>query len=499
MNGLLRSFRQLLGSCVLTLGFGFLLTSGAAAQTLRCDTRPMPPMTLRSFQQAADAFANLPAASASQRLRCLQDSNPELAEVLMLFQSRLRVGDRRVAEVEAAFLHYVINKNSSIDAGLANAGGADLGRLVRTYRQSLLLTAEPDANSRQLCDADPPTLERLRCHGQAANRERYGRDDVVPVRLLEFDPAARSYSRLNAAWMSEMSALAYWDARLVERQLGGWGYTRRALISDPASETSAFLAAKDDFLVLSFRGTSGFKNFVTDVDIRRDRVAWAEGTVHRGFRRAMDAVWPQVLEKLGPPGAKSVWVTGHSLGAALAQLTALRLVKAGYRVHSVYTFGTPRIGDQAFVSDYDRHLGVQSFPHVNARDVVTRVPPQVLGFRAAAGANTQQFTGPGHVMKLQTTPVADNADGSADWRGDVSDSINETTRFLPAALRPAKLRVASPPPPKVTYSTTFESGPLGDHGSFEYLFKLVCASIDFDLWPKEGLPATAQPSERQRK
>ena len=49
------------------------------------------------------------------------------------------------------------------------------------------------------------------------------------------------------------------------------------------------------------------------------------------------------------------------------------------------------------------------------------------------------------------------------------------------------------------YSATFQRGPLDDHGSFEYLFKLVCASIEYDLWPAEDRQSGAMPADAGRR
>lgn len=464
------------------------------------------PLNLRAFHKAADTYANLlvqQPQAASALLVCLHRGNRALAETLMLHQRHLRAPARNDAAVEGAFLHYVVNTSAP---KLSDQESADLEQLARRYRRTLLLATEPDAQGVATCDPLPWTLSRLRCFGQRANRERYGRDDVVPVELLGFDAATDAYSIRNATWMAEMSALAYWGADLIGQQLGRWGYARIAEITDPATDTHGFIAVKDQVLVLSFRGTSGFRNFLTDGDIRRVRTDWAAGTVHNGFKNALDAVWAQITAQLGPPGPqqREIWLTGHSLGAALSQLAAMRLTSAGYRVRNVYTFGTPRIGDRDFVADYDRRLGPRSFPHINSQDVVTRVPPSPLGFHVTAGAKVRQFTGPGHEMKQLTGEPSNNANNATapdDWRSLARRSIGQTTAFLPSALRPTALRSARPAVPATAnlYSATFERGPLDDHGSFEYLFKLVCAAIEYDLWPIENRQSSASPPDTLRR
>ncbi len=468
----------------------------AAVPPGECELLSQQTLNLRVFQNTVDRFASLlpQPAMASALLLCLQQGHRELAETLMLYQGRLQGGAGGAGEVESAFLHYVINTGKP---RLAEQESADLNRLAASYRESLQFGPSIDEESLASCGGPPSTLSDLRCIGQRANRKRHGRDDVVPVRLLDFDVSGTGYSMLAATWMSELAALAYWDAPLVTPQLSRWGFERIAEFKDAGTETRAFLAARGGVLVLSFRGTSGFRNVVSDVRVRRVRVDWADGRLHEGFVSASDTVWLPILAALRAPHArgKDIWVTGHSLGAALAQLTALRLSKAGYRVRGVYTYGTPRVGDQDFAADYDRQLGAQSFPHVNARDVVARVPPVALGFRAAASASIRQFTGSGHEMRLQPGEPSETALSTGAWRDALMESIDKATDFLPNTLRPSALRQTAPAaPPRVNlYSTTFERGPLDEHGTSEYAFKLVCASIETQLWPAERLRAGLRP------
>jgi RibD C-terminal domain len=211
------------------------------AQGVACDAMAQPALNLREFRKAVDAYANLlprPDA-ASALLVCLRRGNRELAETLMLHRRYLRVPVLSDAVVEGAFLHYVINTS---EPKLGEQETADLERLARTYRQSLLLAAEPDADAEASCDPPPWTLSRLRCIGQSDNHRRYGRDDVVPVELLDFDTSAVAYSTLDATWMSEMSALAYRGPELISEQLGRWGFARVAGIADTATDTSARFA-----------------------------------------------------------------------------------------------------------------------------------------------------------------------------------------------------------------------------------------------------------------
>tara|TARA_B100000212_G_scaffold31527_1_gene20609 strand:- start:441 stop:863 length:423 start_codon:yes stop_codon:yes gene_type:complete len=71
---------------------------------------------------------------------------------------------------------------------------------------------------------------------------------------------------------------------------------------------------------------------------------------------------------------KQIYITGHSLGAALATLVAGRLNNPDV---VLYTFGSPRVGNGKWNK-------CQKFKHYrfrNNNDLVTRIPPAWLGFK----------------------------------------------------------------------------------------------------------------------
>ena len=459
--------------------------AGSAAFESGSEVVSKQPMNLNTFKEVVRKFSCLPPKDASRFLISTNSQDPGLAETLMLYQRRLK----QPTDVEAAFLFYVINTNEPL---LADEKPEVLLLLEHNYRKSLLLAGRSDSNSRQ-----SKTLDDLRRLGQLANKDRYGRGDVIPTALLNFDESADGYSHLNAVWMAEVSALAYWDKETVEKQLRVWQYELITEITDADTETNAYLAEKDDHMVLSFRGTSSLKDFITDVDVRKTSPDWANGEIHRGFAGALDSVWPDIKEQLGKPRQqqKELWLTGHSLGAALAQLAALRLTKLGYQVRAVYTYGTPRIGNKAFVADYDRLVGNRTFPHINRNDLVTRVPSAWLSYRTSAKNQIRKFTGTGHAMKsLKENPDESQQEDKEKERERVSravSSIRSTTAFLPEPLRsPSLLSTVPGPPPELDtmnlYSNEFEVGPLDEHGSFEYLFKLGCVALEKNLWQIEA-------------
>jgi triacylglycerol lipase len=165
--------------------------------------------------------------------------------------------------------------------------------------------------------------------------------------------------------------------------------------TDTVSSAKAHAAIVDggNATIIAFRGT------VTASEWIRDCEAWpseiGEGAmVHHGFWDAFSSVAGELLEAAGWIKGP-VFVTGHSLGGALAVLAARMLERGGFPVHSVYTFGGPRVGNRKFAEGYNgKHptsniqhptsnggLGSRTFRFVNEEDIVSRLPGWLMGYR----------------------------------------------------------------------------------------------------------------------
>jgi predicted lipase len=143
-------------------------------------------------------------------------------------------------------------------------------------------------------------------------------------------------------------------------------------------KAQGFLALAKDLAVLAFRGTevTSTTDVLTDIDALKK--SWdAGGEVHKGFGDATLEIWPFVAPALEAAKGRLLF-TGHSLGAALATLTAslYRKLRGNPNV-DLYTIGSPRCGDAAFVKTLG---GLKAERHVDCCDLVCHLPPPELGF-----------------------------------------------------------------------------------------------------------------------
>jgi len=147
-------------------------------------------------------------------------------------------------------------------------------------------------------------------------------------------------------------------------------------------DTEALFAYNNDAVILSFRGTSSFVDALTDAKIKLIPDPKTKGRIHEGFKTGLDKVWNSVWYSMGRKRTgRTIWVTGHSLGGALAVNAAARLeFDKNQTIGGLYTFGQPRVGDQAFIDACDRKFGDRYFRFVHNKDIVPRVPTRKMGF-----------------------------------------------------------------------------------------------------------------------
>lgn len=106
-----------------------------------------------------------------------------------------------------------------------------------------------------------------------------------------------------------------------------------------------------------------------------------EMMVHTGFYIGHTSVKGKIYKKLNTivdsEECKSILFTGHSAGI-VAGLLAYDYINKKNLPIEIVTFGTPRVGNKAFVDAFDREMKCTRI--INDRDLVPLAPLKVLGF-----------------------------------------------------------------------------------------------------------------------
>ncbi len=200
--------------------------------------------------------------------------------------------------------------------------------------------------------------------------------------FTDFDEQASAYHGHNALSLGHAADLAYAEPDKVQSTLDQWGFTETRFLQE--KETQGYIASNDHLLLIAFRGTepTKLKDILTDIQLVL--TPGPVGQVHSGFHFALQQVWSELIDHFhGLYQGQPVWLTGHSLGAALATLATARLIfdpADRLRIQGLYTYGSPRVGDEVFATQFDRVCKPFTFRFRNNNDVVTRVPvPAIFG------------------------------------------------------------------------------------------------------------------------
>lgn len=187
---------------------------------------------------------------------------------------------------------------------------------------------------------------------------------------LAFDPQDQAFNRVNALYLAHASDVAYCRAPAAEamERLG----LRAVGFRHKVTRTRGYLGVCDTHAVLAFRGSDPvtLQTWVTDLVVRLVERQEYNGRVHRGFSSVLSSSWKSVESVLAEAEGKPLFLTGHSMGGALAVLTACRLAKLDRPAVATYTFGAPRVGDRIFCSGYS----LPTYRLVNRLDLVPEMP-----------------------------------------------------------------------------------------------------------------------------
>ena len=222
----------------------------------------------------------------------------------------------------------------------------------------------------------------------------------------------QEYCRDIAAFLSQVSGWSYSDIATIQNKLS-WITVRDETVLAGAhfypihvqnealfvDATAQFIITHDDAIaIVSFRGTEITNPWNWFIDATTKKVPFFSDSrkhvhennckVHLGFKRNFEALWyggEGILSKLllYEPKIEAVYLTGHSLGGAMAVLAGLSLQEhqssIWSKVRGIYTYGQPMVVDNADRDRLEERIGDRLFRHIYYNDVVPHFPPLSVG------------------------------------------------------------------------------------------------------------------------
>ncbi|MDJ0846456.1 lipase family protein [Crocosphaera sp.] len=211
--------------------------------------------------------------------------------------------------------------------------------------------------------------------------------------MLNFNSQTTRYSPWNAYYLGQAASIVYEESSVIQKTTKvKWQMPKYKFIQDLNKDdneitgTECFVAGDEKKIIVSFRGTQVDQKEDVLTDINLKLIDGPLGEVHRGFLRGVDSVWEELLETIKEfqDQGQSLWFTGHSLGAALANITVAKLIDdLDKPVYGLYTFGQPRVGNRTFARNFNIEFKSRYFRFVNNNDVVTRIPLRSMSYSHA--------------------------------------------------------------------------------------------------------------------
>lgn len=203
--------------------------------------------------------------------------------------------------------------------------------------------------------------------------------------------AQASLSKSTIEYISAWTSLAVYDDKLSELsreilQEHDWKietYNEKIKNSDVKYLLADKVENGSEIFMIAISGTSSWTDVKTDLKVEsavfkgnsiaefmqtmnQDNISDDEPLVHKGFLNYVqdgfftknkngELVGNQLVEKLKANPNDKIYITGHSLGGAVAELLAARLVDLGVKKEQIetITFGAPAVGNKIFVDKYE--------------------------------------------------------------------------------------------------------------------------------------------------
>jgi hypothetical protein len=265
---------------------------------------------------------------------------------------------------------------------LLNATDTELSKLARLKLERLREDDSQEVSSAAVAALSLPATNKSKNPVIVGKSDYFeGQEHFLSPRIF---PAA--YSDITAWVLVCMSQLAYdrfeeseEKKDLLAAKLGSGGFTLVDTFHSNETNTQAFLTTNGAYAVLTFRGQDITSKTELVTDRTAIRVPLIEERLNRGLGRAFGSIQNETERSLTNVKGLPLFITGHSLGGALAVVACQHLEKNSLikdQLAACYTFGSPRINQGEFELDFRTPV----YRVINSADVIPLIPMLAIGY-----------------------------------------------------------------------------------------------------------------------
>lgn len=207
---------------------------------------------------------------------------------------------------------------------------------------------------------------------------------------MQINPYTTGLNQNNALLMARLSKHVYTsisetdlepDAEKILQDLKATDARYIAVSGYDKNSAQAMFVEHQDYLAMVFRGTDELKDWWDNLDVFVEQALFGE--FHRGFWNSVEDLWHRLdndLRAAREVKKRPLFIAGHSLGGAMATITAARLIHKDRPFTSVYTFGQPRAVSRDTARLFNSEARSKYHRFQNNEDIVTRVPARLMNY-----------------------------------------------------------------------------------------------------------------------